>query len=212
MSVHLLAALGRSWRLALAVSGLLIVLMPTDTAAARRPQPLALNIDVTDSERLPHAVWCRAEQMIADIYRRLAVNIVWIDAYSCDGEDTSDRGFAPRAKPDEAGRAIYVVSDQLWRLAGTYDVDVATLFAHVVAHEIGDLLLPYGAHSVAGIMRAQWDLQQLRAAERRALSFSPDEASVIRKTLTAWIRPAGFDAPSATRAIVETLDLSRRTR
>src|SRR5262249_11167295 len=153
-------------------------------------------------------------RMASDIYRHIAVNIAWIDKTSCQLQATSEGsveradlvvllasraavtqmgvpedvlGFAPRTEPHTPGRAIYVVYDRVGQMARTLDVDAATLCAHVVSHEIGHALLPYGAHSLAGIMRAQWDLQQLHAAERRALWFSPDEARVIRGALMARI-------------------------
>ena len=74
------------------------------------------------------------------------------------------------------------------------------------------MLLPYQSHSVAGIMRGQWDMQQVRAAERHGLSFSSDEAKVIRSTLMARTRLEALRPSLATFVTDDVSDHSRRTR
>jgi hypothetical protein len=72
--------------------------------------------------------------------------------------------------------------------------DTARILGHVVAHEIGHLLLPPGAHSPSGIMRASLDLE---LAALGGLFFTANQAQDIRTTLAAaektgssgWIRP-----------------------
>ena len=49
---------------------------------------------------------------------------------------------------------IYV--NRVATLAGRCDVDVQTLLARAVAHEIGHLLLGTSAHASSGLMRAAW--------------------------------------------------------
>ena len=93
----------------------------------------------------------------------VGLNIVWVDQSPCGGEDrpscglagadlmvfVSSRsavsrmgvpadvmGFAPRTDARTAGRAVYLVLDSLSQLARTHDIDVATLCAHLVAHEM----------------------------------------------------------------------------
>lgn len=70
------------------------------------------------------------------------------------------------------------------------------VLAHVMAHEIGHLLLPYG-HSSTGLMRANWDVADLRRAVYRQLKFTPEQAALIRAKLRgATAQPA--DEPVAT--------------
>jgi Zn-dependent peptidase ImmA (M78 family) len=56
---------------------------------------------------------------------------------------------------------------------------------HVMAHELGHLLLGSNAHAEIGIMRPRWFGQQLRAVERGALFFSPEQALLMRNGLGA---------------------------
>ena len=62
------------------------------------------------------------------------------------------------------------------------DNDTACILGHVVAHEIGHLLLPRGAHSPSGIMRASLDRQ---LAALGGLFFTADQAQDIRTKLAA---------------------------
>jgi hypothetical protein len=65
------------------------------------------------------------------------------------------------------------------------------LLGHVMAHEMGHLLLPYGAHSIAGLMRPAWDRSQVRAAAEGLLTFTPDQAALIFERLLASASPNG---------------------
>ena len=62
------------------------------------------------------------------------------------------------------------------------DNDTACILGHVVAHEIGHLLLPRGPHSPSGIMRAWLDRQ---LAALGGLFFTADQAQDIRTKLAA---------------------------
>jgi len=94
-------------------------------------------------------------------------------------------GFTPRVAPQTAGGTVYVFYRRAQMLAQSQKVDLATLFGHVLAHEIGHALLPFGSHSLNGIMRGEWDLKQLRAAEQGCLSFTDDQVKLIRATASA---------------------------
>jgi hypothetical protein len=100
----------------------------------------------------------------------------------------------------------YVFYDRVQHIAETYintsrdcaacDLDNVIVLAHVMAHEIGHLLLPYG-HSATGLMRANWDAGDLHRAVYRQLKFTPEQAALIRaRLLGAAPRPA--DRPGAT--------------
>ena len=83
--------------------------------------------------------------------------------------------------PEHRGRVAYVFYDRVERIAETYldksrgcaecDVEIVIVLAHVMAHEIGHLLLPYG-HSPTGLMRANWDAADLNRALYRQLNFT----------------------------------------
>jgi hypothetical protein len=116
---------------------------------------------------------------------------------------TTDALGAAAGTPESRGRVAYVFYNRVQAVARTYlntarrramdDQYTAIVLAHAMAHEIGHLLLPYG-HSATGLMRAGWDGQDLRLAVRMQLTFTPDQAALIRARLTpepdSVIRPA----------------------
>ena len=57
------------------------------------------------------------------------------------------------------------------------------ILGHVIAHEIGHLLLPRGAHSVAGIMSPQMDDGDFREALDGKLLFSLDQSELMRTAI-----------------------------
>jgi hypothetical protein len=57
------------------------------------------------------------------------------------------------------------------------------ILGHVMAHEIGHLLLPGEGHSTDGIMRAQWSLNEWRLLGRGKLNFAPEQSRFLRAEL-----------------------------
>jgi hypothetical protein len=56
----------------------------------------------------------------------------------------------------------------------------AEILGHVMTHEIGHLLFRSMKHSPVGIMRAQWNDEDLGNAARGRLCFTPEEATNLR--------------------------------
>ena len=67
--------------------------------------------------------------------------------------------------------------------ARIYRVDLSTMLGHVIAHEVGHLLMPTNAHSPTGLMRGVWDDAQVRDAAGGALTFTDGQAEKIRATV-----------------------------
>ena len=98
-------------------------------------------------------------------------------------------GFAPGAGP---GRdTIYVFDSKVrtvfWEmldahLRGTMDLAVtrSMILGHVIAHEVGHLLLNQQLHSMRGIMRGQWGFADLRNMALGLLLFTPQQAELMR--------------------------------
>ena len=61
----------------------------------------------------------------------------------------------------------------------------AVTLCHVIAHELGHVLLGSGSHSRAGIMHVPWQAKDLRAAALSQLFFSAREAKRMRKQVRA---------------------------
>ena len=58
--------------------------------------------------------------------------------------------------------------------------DLAPLLGHVIAHELGHLLMGTHSHAGLGLMRDSWSSKQLYAVERRGLTFSPTETQRLQ--------------------------------
>jgi hypothetical protein len=63
------------------------------------------------------------------------------------------------------------------------DVNISAILGHVMAHEIGHLLLGSHAHSPAGIMLPQWHENELRSLMMGTLLFTPQQARAAHEKL-----------------------------
>jgi len=54
------------------------------------------------------------------------------------------------------------------------------IMGHVIAHELGHILLNLESHSPTGVMRADWNHKDLNDAARGLLNFTPQQAQAIR--------------------------------
>lgn len=68
-----------------------------------------------------------------------------------------------------------------------------SILAHVMAHEIGHLLLNWKTHSKERIMRAEWTVVEFAAMRERKLFFTSSEARTMRHAVQKRIklRPSG---------------------
>ncbi len=62
---------------------------------------------------------------------------------------------------------------------------VGVLLGHVIAHEVGHLLLATNQHNRTGLMRAHWDASTIRDAMTGRLGFEQSEKKTIRRRLAA---------------------------
>jgi hypothetical protein len=71
-----------------------------------------------------------------------------------------------------------------------------TLLACVIAHELGHLLLGAHGHSIHGIMRDRWDIEQTRRALMSELDFLPEEGKLMRSALLDGTQPGEATQPA----------------
>lgn len=86
---------------------------------------------------------------------------------------------------DGTGQYADVFYDRVNELHRDWKLSLSDVLGHVVAHEIGHLLLGINSHSTSGIMRGFWDSEELKAAERGRLLFSFEQAELMRARLNA---------------------------
>ena len=83
--------------------------------------------------------------------------------------------------------AAYAFYNRIADLAAHNGADGAALLGHVIAHEIGHLLLPADSHSSRGVMRGEWDRTQFDDMAKGLLTFAPKEVQLIRNRVRAML-------------------------
>jgi hypothetical protein len=89
-------------------------------------------------------------------------------------------GFAMPYSREELLNVVNILYDHIEQAAGNGGASAGQILGVAIAHEIGHLLLGPKAHAVAGIMRAQWGVEDLALASRGCLFFGRQEAKHIR--------------------------------
>ncbi len=104
-------------------------------------------------------------------------------------------GVALHGGKAEFGYVAGIFFDRIQGLPGWRSADERpVILGHLIAHEIGHLLLGSGKHSLAGLMRPGWDRKQLKEAVSGTLHFSPWQAKRIRADVLDRMRAEGSSA------------------
>jgi hypothetical protein len=91
-------------------------------------------------------------------------------------------GISPR-NGDAPGRIAYVFYDAVSRTAKGHDLPVFALLGYAMAHELGHLLLPTDVHGQAGVMRGNWDSNDMRMMRLGTLAMAPRETALVQHYL-----------------------------
>ena len=178
-----------------------VVAMSVSVAdAGESGQPPPIDLQMVNHARVPPEVMERALHEVTRIYADAGLTVRWIDT-ACLAEAAEQRRRAPRftvhivmhalgygragsqvmgvALRRPGGSMAQVFLKQVQDFARIFRVDVSTLLAHVIAHEVGHLLLGT-PHSPTGLMQAGWDKALLHDATTGALTFTAAQAERIR--------------------------------
>jgi hypothetical protein len=149
--------------------------------AAEPGQLPGIRLQMNDDANVPAAILKKSQDEVARIFATAGVGVEWTgtapiitvrivrSALAYAGRDSSVMGVALR-RPTGATAQIFL--KQVQDFARTYDGDVSILLAHVIAHEIGHLLLPRMPHSSTGLMKGDWDRTLVREAAAGSLTFT----------------------------------------
>jgi hypothetical protein len=187
------------------LSALLAVLAPLRAACA---EPLLLDVLVIDAVGTPQDVLEEAREAGSRLFRRIDVHVTWLDPPAVQRrrealeDPLAQRAFirslyvvrlvAPaggdRLIPTErvlgsavAGTRLATVAyRRVEERALSGGASVGLALGHVVAHELGHLLLGRTVHTAAGLMQPMLNVQQARQG---LLFFSEEEGRTIRGTL-----------------------------
>jgi hypothetical protein len=173
-----------------------------------------LIVFVDDYAAVPPDIFERAREDASRIFRDINVEIVWLERGDARFNDPSvlnscfivhilSPAMASRVQgpADRIGRAVrgtrivhvfYSGIEALSRQTEAVSSPrrnkrTASILGHVIAHEIGHLLLPTAAHARAGIMQARMDC---RLAVLGKLFFTGSQAEDIRTKLLAIVKLA----------------------
>ena len=99
-------------------------------------------------------------------------------------------GLAPGSGPER--QWVYAFYDRVEAFAVKHitdtHADAAQILGHVIAHEIGHLLLNDQTHSATGIMRGPWNLWDVQNASYGHLLFTTRQAEAIKAEVSRRLR------------------------
>ena len=173
-------------------------------AAGQDANPSSVRVLLQDAAGVPAEVLERAQREVSTIFERSNIPFTWVDLGMYEpsclvfkivlkplGEKSRDPrvvGLAPGTR-ELRGKLAFAFYERIRVYSAELGLDVSQMLGLVIAHELGHLFLPYGAHSLAGIMRPEWDRAQVHAAATGALRFTPAQAALIREHLQASVSP-----------------------
>lgn len=175
-----------------------------DTAAAQTPSQPVVHVLIMNRAEVPADTLTRAQDDATRVFHLSGIALVWVDAGTCQARCLTVRivtqpvsaksrdphmlGVAPSTK-EARGINVWIFYRRIRAYSADLGMHASQLLGHVMAHEMGHLLLPYGAHALAGVMRPEWDRAQVKNAAAGTLTFTPDQAALIRERLQASASP-----------------------
>jgi hypothetical protein len=183
------------------------LLASAPVCCAENPQ---IAVSVYDNAGVPEDTLASAEVRAAKIFQRAGLDVSWLTCVrpnyaSCATAFHEIGGpvhLVLRIKPkgaswtsDAAFGVAYLASDGTGRYGDVFwnrardlqtnsNVDLASILASVMAHELGHLLLGSNAHAISGIMQAHWEGDELRGIRMGSLLFLPDQGKRMRARIT----------------------------
>ena len=111
---------------------------------------------------------------------------IYIQVLPSAGAFPNERALAHAAVAPEGGVRATVFFDRVQKFmaANGSECNLAQMLGHVMAHEMGHLLLCLPGHSSKGIMAGPWGGKELHQAALGELLFTPAEAAKMREAVT----------------------------
>jgi len=111
---------------------------------------------------------------------------LYLHVLASAGAFPNERALAHAATAPEGGVRATVFFDRVQKFMTTSHppCNLAAMLGHVMAHEMGHLLLSLSGHSSKGIMIGPWGAKELQQAAQGELLFTPAEAAKMREAVT----------------------------
>lgn len=97
-------------------------------------------------------------------------------------------GVSLTSVEEERGFIANIFWDRIEGLTKWSQVSQSQVLGLVTVHELGHLLLGLNSHSPTGIMRANWNKEDLERASQGLLHFTPQQSEQIRAKVRARIK------------------------
>ena len=166
-----------------------LVMTVVSIADAAETDPMTIDLQMKSEARVPASVLEESRDAVTRIFANAGIAVRWTDTAprftvtivpQVLGYATATSQVMGVAHRTPAGSSVQVFFKQVQDFARTYHVDLSTLVAYVIAHEVGHLLLPATPHSRTGLMQAEWHRAVVRDAARGSLTFTEPQAARIR--------------------------------
>jgi hypothetical protein len=156
--------------------------------AAEPVAPRTLDLQMRTETAVSSIVLEQSQEEVTRIFAEAGVTVRWArtsprytvtivsQVLGFDRAASSVMGVALR-KPIPG---VQVFFKQVQDFSRTYELDLSTMLAHVIAHEIGHLMLPGYGHSPTGLMQPAWDKAVARDVRHGSLAFTQAQAAGIR--------------------------------
>ncbi len=179
---------------------LLVLAGWTAEAECQERLPPIVTVRVYNHASLAPEVLVRARDTVARIFHDSGIQVTWLEPSAaqpanavvvrvivrrnCDGFACGSGVMGATLGDAQAiGRTAYVFKDRVLQTAQMRHQDVTQVLAYVIAHEMGHVLLPRPAHTAQGLMRADWNGDDLRHIAIDALRFTTAQAAQMRAML-----------------------------
>lgn len=182
---------------------------------------------VLNTVRFPSYRLARAERVTTQILRKARVQVVWLDCTvpmgqwqsACDrpfgptdflfdfveeiqslspNATAATLAFVPVPQDGELRQRAYISTRCASDTASERQASLELILGLAVAHELGHMLTGSGEHSPSGLMRAEWDAQDLKRAAKGDLVFTDDQIKQVRVGLLARIAQLNIAQVEAT--------------
>jgi hypothetical protein len=194
----------RFWIVSAAILALLFAQRVT-AGPDTRPDTIRLKVSVFNDAQVPLSVLRSAESRAQAVFGEAGISLTWLDCgtpghwhreLGCldlafpnhlsvrlvTGKQTGSDDIFGQSFLNEQGDGNYanVYMTPLSSAKALEVIGEGDLLGCIVVHELGHLLLGKNSHSTGGLMRAKWEVLELREAARGNLLFTKSETERMR--------------------------------
>ncbi len=161
-----------------------------------------LELSVYNHAKVEFSILSAAAEIVVSVFQKVGTSLIWS---SCPGPACPE-SFGPNSLAVKVNRrenmppmkwpngacgvalasadsGFYAFIDYDCVAASSISAGTGSVLGHVMAHEIGHLLLGDRSHSTAGLMKKRWGVAEQILMQQRRLGFQLQEADQIRSAV-----------------------------